>query len=108
MCNSYRLLFPIESLPDYMLKIFSGHKFTAGVKAMRKLLSGAREVAPTDILRREYVKSGGAERAISDFYSVKPKNVRAADDQKIVRVQKNQTSGKHVRKMYTPFNPTFI
>ena len=65
-------------------RYFSGHKFTAGVKALRTLLSGAREVAPTDILRREYVKSGGIERAISDFYSVKPKNIRAADDQKIV------------------------
>ena len=70
-----------------MFKMFSGHKFTTGVKAMRKLLTGARDVAPTDILRREYVKSGGFERAMRDFYSVKPINVRAADDHEIVRIQ---------------------
>ena len=77
----------------------SGKKITNGVKAMRILLSGAKKVPPTDILRREYVKSGGAERATRDFYSVKPKNIRAADDQKIVSTKdKVNSPSQHIPK----------
>ena len=77
----------------------SGQKFTNGVKAMRILLSGAKKVPPTDILRREYVKSGGVERATRDFYSVKPKNIRAADDQKIVSTKdKVNSPSQHIPK----------
>lgn len=56
---------------------FTGQSFTQGVKAITKLLKGTKEVPPTNILRRDFVKSGGVERAMHDFYSVNPKNVRS-------------------------------
>ena len=72
-----------------MLLYLPGQGFTNGVKAMTKLLDGAREVAPTNILRREYVKPGGVDRAMRDFYSVNPKNVQSISDKGIVSVTDN-------------------
>ena len=56
---------------------------------MAKLLDGAREVASTNIFRREYVKPGGVDRAMRDFYSVNPKNVQSISGNNIVSVTDN-------------------
>ena len=58
---------------------------------MKTLLSGAKAVPPTEILRKDYVKFGGEKRALKDFYSVKPKNIHTLGEDSIVCI--NLTRG---------------
>ena len=59
----------------------TGKAALIGLRALNRLMSGAREVSRPDINPREYVKKGGIFSAVDDFYAAFPDNIRVFQEQ---------------------------
>ena len=59
-----------------MLSITGNAATSLGLRALNRIMSGARKISPADVNPREYVKRGGAVSALDDFYAALPNNMR--------------------------------